>query len=907
MNSFQFLAVFISISYLTILFLLAYFVEKKTTWKEYVKSSSSIYALSLAIYCTAWTFYGSIGSASKTGISFLPIYLGPTIMMPFWFLIVKKINRIAKAANITTFADFLSIRYSNSTNLGMFITFLMIVGIIPYISLQIKAISESFYLLMQINHQDLGFISSLNLPVIVTVIMGIFIVIFATQKMESTEHHSGIVASIAFESLFKLLAFLIAGIVICYFIFSSPTEIFQKISSTKEMSRFLTMPTNLSYMEWTGFTILSGIAVMILPRQFQVAVIENTKETHLKSAMWKFPLYLFLINLFVLPVALAGNIYLANFSGLNPDYYLLEIPLINQMKYIGLLVFLGGFSAATAMIAIETVALSNMLSNNFIIPLSLKFGEGSMRDTIAKRTLLLRRISVIIILLLTLIYFKSISPLYSLVSIGLISFVFIAQFFPALLGSLYLKQSNYRAVFGGVFVGFCVWLYTLVLPSIIEGTNWGQEILAQGLFGLAIFKPNALFGLTVFSPVMHSFFWSMFFNVSVYIFLSYSYKPSNYEKQQAHIYVDVFKYSNLDESHIVWKEFAALSDLKSLMMKFMGEEKTNITLNSFMKRFGISNEDEMTSDPRLIPFVERLLSKFVGTVSARILIESVIKEKDIFINEMIDIIQESKEVISLNRELTKKSNELKKAKSELEHINQQLRLHDQTKNEFLSTVSHELKSPLTSIRSLSEILTESEGLSEQEVSNFSSIINKESARITRLINQLLDLEKYDTGKETLVLSVVNLTEFFEDIQDALKAELSEKEIELNIQIDKKLNELIFDRDKLMQVFINLVGNSIKFSQNNTKVEILLSKIGETINMEIKDMGHGIDPLYHDLIFDRFFQAKDQTILKPKGSGLGLAISKKIIELHKGKIYVKTSSEKGTTFAIELPQIKNDER
>ena len=391
------------------------------------------------------------------------------------------------------------------------------------------------------------------------------------------------------------------------------------------------------------------------------------------------------------------------------------------------------------------------------------------------------------------------------------------------------------------------------------------------------------------------------------MFLSYWYKPSNYEKQQAHIYVDVFKYSSVDESQIVWKEFAALSDLKSLMMKFMGEEKTNVALNSFMKRFGISDEGEMTSDPRLIPFVERLLSKFVGTVSARILIESVIKEKDIFINEMMDIIQESKEVISLNRELTKKSNELEKAKSELEHINQQLRLHDQTKNEFLSTVSHELKSPLTSIRSLSEILTESDGLTEQEVSNFSGIINKESARITRLINQLLDLEKYDTGKESLILSVVNLTEFFEDIQDALKAELSEKQIELNIQIDRKLNELIFDRDKLMQVFINLVGNSIKFSQNNTKVEILLTKIGEIVNMEINDMGHGIDPLYHDLIFDRFFQAKDQTILKPKGSGLGLAISKKIVELHKGKIYVKASSEKGTTFAIELPQIKNDER
>lgn len=906
MNSFQFLTVCVSIGYLICLFLIAYFVEKKPSWKEYVKSSSTIYALSLAIYCTAWTFYGSIGSASKSGISFLPIYLGPTIMMPLWFLIVKKINRIAKAANITTFADFLSIRYSNSTNLGMFITLLMIVGIIPYISLQIKAISESFYILMQINHQDLGVISSLNMPVIVTGIMGLFIIVFATQKMESTEHHSGIVASIAFESLFKLLAFLIAGIVICYVVFSSPTEIFQRISLGRETSKFLTMPTNQSFMEWAGFTLLSGIAVMILPRQFQVAVIENTKESHLKSAMWKFPLYLFLINLFVLPVALGGNIFLSNYIGLNPDYYLLEIPLFNQMKYVGLLVFLGGFSAATAMIAIETVALSNMLSNNFIIPLILKLGMSSVRDTIAMRTLLLRRISVAVILLLTLIYYKSISPLYSLVSIGLISFVFIAQFFPALLGALYLKQSNHKAVFGSVFVGFSIWLYTLVLPSIIDSTFWGQSIIQHGLFGLSIFKPNALFGLDVFSPVIHSFFWSTLFNVTTYLLLVFKYRPSNYEKQQAHLYVDVFKYSSIDDSQIVWKEVAALSDLKSLMVKFLGEEKTTIALNSFMKRFDISLESDMTTDPRLIPFVERLLSKFVGTVSARILIESVIKEKEIYINEMIDIIQESKEFISLNRELTKKSYELEKAKRELEDINRRLLLHDQTKNEFLSTVSHELKSPLTSIRSLSEILTDSDGLSEQEVSQFSSIINKESARVTRLINQLLDLEKYDNGKEKLILNVVNLIEFIEDIIGTLHAELKEKNISIQKHVDPKINEIICDRDKMMQVIINLVGNSIKFSPKNSVIELNIILHENHYELSVKDCGTGIDTQYQDLIFDRFFQAKDQTIIKPKGSGLGLAISKKIVQLHLGEIYVLESSKKGTTFVIELPFLDKHE-
>lgn len=901
MNGFQYLIIGVSLFYLFVLFLIAYYVERNPNWREYVKSNSTVYALSLAIYCTAWTFYGSIGSASKNGLSFLPIYLGPTIMMPFWYLIIKKINRIAKANNVTTFADFLSIRYSNSTNIGMFITLLMIIGIVPYISLQIKAISESFYLLMQIETKTMGFISGLNIPILVTVLMGLFIIIFATQKMESTEHHSGIVASIAFESLFKLIAFLVAGIVITFFIFSDYSVIYQHILNSPSADRFLTLASTQSYMEWTGYTVLSGMAILILPRQFQVSVIENTKESHLKSTLWKFPLYLFLINLFVLPVALGGNVFLSNFPGFNPDYFLLEIPLVSKMKYVSLLVFLGGFSAATAMIVIETVALSNMLSNNFLIPIILKLGKGSMRDRIAQRTLFLRRMSVIIVLLLTLVYYKSISPLYSLVSIGLISFVFIAQFFPSLIGSLYLKHSNYRAVFISVSIGFIIWLYTLILPSMIENTSWGREIIDHGLFGWSILKPNALFGLEVFSPVIHSFFWSMFFNANTYLIISYLYKPSNYEKQQAHIYVDIFKYSSIDKSQVVWREVATLSDLKSLMIKFLGEEKTTIALNSFSKRYEITLEDDMSSDPRLVPFVERLLSKFVGTVSARILIESVIKEKDIYINEMMDIIQESKEMISLNRELTKKSNELEKAKSDLEKINQRLLMHDQTKNEFLSTVSHELKSPLTSIRSLSEILHESEDLSEEEVAQFSGIIHKESARITRLINQLLDLEKYDSGKENLILSVVNLNEFFEDVTDAIRVELKEKRIVLRIHIAPKLHEIIMDKDKMMQVFINLIGNAIKFSNEDTQIQIEVIKSQGEYYFTIKDYGSGIDPLYQDLIFDRFFQAKDQTILKPKGSGLGLAISKKIVQLHRGKIYVKESSEKGTTFALEIPE------
>lgn len=902
MNQFQWLVISISVGYLIILFTIAFFVERKKYLSDYIKNSSTVYALSLAIYCTAWTFYGSIGSASKSGIMFLPIYLGPTLIMPIWYILMQKINRISKINNITTLADFLSIRYSNSINLGMYITLLIIIGIIPYISLQIKAISESFKILISYPNTIPLTSTPLNIPLIVTLIMGVFIIIFATQKMESNEHHTGLVASIAFESIFKLIAFIVAGITITFFIFDHPTDIYHKIMMNHQGQDYFTLKGNNSFSEWAGLSILSAIAIMLLPRQFQVAVIENNNETHFKSALWKFPLYLFLINLFVIPVALGGHIFLGGFNA--PDYYLLEIPLIAHKKYISLLVFLGGFSAATAMIVIETVALSNMLSNNFLIPLILKLGNRyhTINDQIAQNTLLLRRMSVFIVLALTLFYYSSLSPLYSLVSIGLISFVFIAQFFPSFIGSLYLKQSNHKAVLVSISIGFSIWLYTLVLPSVIESTSWGHSIIHQGLFGISLLKPHSLFGLEAFSPVIHSFFWSMFFNLSTYIILSIFIQPTNYEKQQAHLYVDVYRYSAIEDSQVMWKEIATLSDIKALLIKFLGKDKTKIALSSFSKRYNISLENNLSSDPRLIPFVERLLSKFVGNVSARILVESVIKEKDIYINEMIDVIQESKEIITLNRELTKKSNELEKAKLELESINNRLILHDQTKNEFLATVSHELKSPLTSIRSLSEILQESQELTLDEISNFSKIINKESTRISRLINQLLDLEKYDTGHQKLFLHVVNIDDFLSDVEGALSAELQEKSIKLLQKIDVRIHEIIFDRDKMVQVFINLISNAIKFSNEGDKIIVEIQKHYDHYKFMVTDFGKGIEKDYQELIFERFYQAKDQTIIKPKGSGLGLAICKKIVQLHKGKIYVDMSSPKGTIFAIEIPQL-----
>lgn len=904
MSNIQWLLLGIAFGYLGLLFWIAYWVENNSKIKKFVQNSSIVYSLSLAIYCTAWTYYGSIGTATQSGLNFLPIYLGPTLIMPLWYFFLRKMIRVVKMNNISTIADFLSLRYGVSSRLGMVITLLCIVGIVPYISLQIKAISNSFEIIMFQNAIVNSAISA-NIPVVISIVLGAFILIFGVQKMESNEHHTGIVASIAFESIFKLVAFLIAGIFVSYIVFDSPQEIYEKSKSIlPNFNNLVTIQGKSPFAEWFGLTILSAIAVTLLPRQFQVSVIENQNESHLKTSIWLFPLYLLLINLFVMPIALGGNI-LFNGSTANPDYYILDIPLKFNQTLISVIVFIGGFSAASAMIILETIALSNMLSNNFMIPLILQLGKTkkNINEKLATKTLLLRRISIAIILLASLFYYKILSPYYSLVSIGLISFVFIAQFFPSVIGALYWKKSTKKAVYVSLTLGVCIWLYTLVLPSIIDNFTFGKNIIEFGLFDCQFLKPTELFYLSDFSPVVHGFFWSMFFNVFSFIIISLATIPSNLEKQQAYIYVDVFKYSNVEDSSVVWKETALISDITSLLEKFLGKERSQLALNSFSKRYGIEIDPALPSDPKLIPFVERLLSKIVGPISARIMVESVIKEKEIYINEMLDIIQESKEIITLNRELIKKSNELEKAKSQLENTNNKLIQHDQLKDDFLATVSHELKSPLTSIRSFSEILNQNKDLTEEEIGNFSNIIFKESGRISRLINQLLDLEKYDSGNQSLQLFAVNLSEFIVDLKNVVMTELEEKHIELIYNIDPTIHEILMDKDKIYQVCINLVSNAIKFSNSHDTITIAILKDSTNYYFSVKDNGKGIEKEYQELIFEKFYQARNQTLKKPIGSGLGLAICKKIIQLHQGEIYVKSSDAQGSEFEFSIPRFQ----
>ncbi|MFM6954904.1 MAG: ATP-binding protein [Sphingobacteriaceae bacterium] len=901
MGSFSVIA--ISFCYLVLLFGIAYWAEKRTVSGKRMLSNPYVYALSLAVYCTAWTFYGSIGRASQTGMDFLAIYIGPTILAPVWWIFLRKMIRISKVQGITSIADFISSRYGKNVTLGGIVTLVCILGIIPYIALQIKAISTSLDFLIGSdvvrNPSPLSAIS--NTPFYVTVVLAVFIVFFSTRKIDTSERHEGMVTAIAFESIVKLIAFLCGGIFIVYWMYNGLGDIFSQALLQPKLKALLSFNSANGYFSWVSLAILSMFAVLLLPRQFQIGVVENVNEQHLNKAIWLFPLYLFLINLLVLPIALAGQLSLP--ASTDPDFSILALPLSQHHHSLALLIYIGGFSAATGMIIVETIALSTMLSNNVLIPLivGVPFLKKVVLQYISKAVIYIRRFSILLILLVSYGYFYEFAEGYSLVSIGLISFAAVSQFAPALLGGMYWKQGTKTGALVGILVGFACWFYTLVIPSIVSAGLLPQSIMTQGLFGIASLKPNALFGLTQLDYLSQSFFWSMLFNAAAYFGVSLYTKASKQERNQAELFVNVFKYAKAYESSVVWKGKTRVKEVRLLMVKFLGAHGTKRLFDQVSKTYGVKLADEDQADSRLIVHVEKVLSGLIGSASARMLVSSIVTDNEISIAEMVGVIKESQELISLNKELRLKTEELKKASDALAFANTQLLKADELRDEFLYTVTHELRTPLTSIRAFSEILHDHPDIEIEKRQEFLQTMTKEIERLSRLISQVLDLEKLQSGNYTISLEMFSIKELVQDAIAPFKQVLSDRHIQFSLQLEEGLPDTMLDRDAMIQAITNLVSNAIKFcDQKHPAIVIQVDRNGECIRLQFTDNGPGISDGDSSLIFEKFFQVHGQITASTKGSGLGLAITKKIIELHQGHIWVEKSELNGANFVVNLP-------
>lgn len=507
----------VSLFYLGLLFAVAWWGDKRADQKRSLIANPTIYALSMAVYCTTWTFYGSVGRAAVSGIGFLPVYLGPTLVMALgWFLLLKMI-RVVKANRITSIADFISSRYGKSHLLGGLVTIIAVLGIIPYIALQLKAVSSSVSLLLSYpeivmpSHSATMSVAA-DISFYIALILAAFTIVFGTRHLDATERHEGMVAAIALESGVKLVAFLAVGVYVTYGMYDGFGDIFEHIDANPELQRLATaIPSGKGYTGWFSLIVLSAMAVLFLPRQFQVTVVENVNEAHLKRAAWLFPLYLLLINIFVLPIALGGLLHFAG-QGVDADTFVLTLPMSQRHEGLTLLVFVGGLSAATGMVIVETIALSTMVCNDLVMPLLIRHKRVALEESgdLSRLLLSIRRGAIVVILLLGYLYFRLAGEAYALVAIGLISFSAVAQFAPAMIGGMYWRGGTRGGALAGLSAGFLVWAYTLLLPSFAKSGWLPDDFLTQGLLGTELLRPQQLFGLTGFDEIAHCLFWSFF-------------------------------------------------------------------------------------------------------------------------------------------------------------------------------------------------------------------------------------------------------------------------------------------------------------------------------------------------------------------------------------------------------------
>ncbi|HTG00834.1 MAG TPA: ATP-binding protein [Nitrospirota bacterium] len=661
----------IILAYLVLLFSVAYFAERKELQGRSLVSNPYIYSLSLAVYCTSWTFYGSVGRAANSGLSFLTTYIGPTLMAALWWSILRKIVFLSKENRITTIADFISSRYGKSLGLSVLVTLVALIGITPYLGLQLKAIMTSFSLLS--GQAEGGRFAGW----FISLILGLFAVMFGARRLDASERHGGLVFAVAFESAFKLVAFLLVGIFVTYGLFDGFGDIFSRIMAGP-FAKLMTIGEKSpeSYLEWTSLTFLSMMAILFLPRQFHVAVVENYSVDHLKKAMWLFPLYLFLINIFVLPIAYGG--LLSGEARANADYFVLSIPLHHGRPLLALMVFIGGFSAATAMIIVESVAISTMVMNSFVMP--TLWDLSAIRNFHAV-VLNIKRLVILGCVFLGYVFAVYIGDFYSLVDIGLKSFEAVTIFAPAILIGLYWKGANKKGAVAGIIAGFAVWIYTLLIPALLRAGIIEHDGVLDALFSSTLLNPTALFGLKGLDRWSHSLFWGLLLNVGFFVGVSLFTRQSDAETHQAMVFVESFSPLSLAPP----QRSAGIDEIENILGQYIGPEEAREALDSFLKKNRFDRGSITAEQQQLLrQEAERILSGALGTSISTLVFEDRLMLPRDEAEKVSDSIRHISRSLSLSRqELAEANRQLATLKEFSENIIESLPLGVATLDEGL--------------------------------------------------------------------------------------------------------------------------------------------------------------------------------------------------------------------------------
>jgi Na+/proline symporter/nitrogen-specific signal transduction histidine kinase len=910
--------ILVCLTYVALLFLVAFGADRMAaTGRGAWIRSPLVYTLSLSVYCTAWTFYGAVGYAARSGLEFVTIYLGPTLVMLGWWWGLRKLVRIGKMHKVTSIADLISARYGKSNTLAVVVTVLAVLGVTPYIALQLQSITLSFSAFAAVDlaavdlaggalagdalaADGLAAVTSTDTSAsVLWVAAGLagFAILFGTRNLDANERHHGVVTAIALEAVVKLVALMAVGIFVVWGVSGGVKASFAAIDASGIGT------WQADHGRWVAITLLSAAAFLCLPRMFQVMVVENEDERHLRIASWAFPTYLLLMSLFVVPIAVAGLTVLPESA--NPDLYVLSIPLAMGRDGLAMLSFLGGFSSATSMVIVAAMALSTMVSNHIVMPIYLSRREGAqVSGDVREVVLTARRLSIAGIMALGYIYYRLSGGGTALSSIGLVSFAGIAQILPAMLGGLFWRGATRTGAMMGLCTGFVLWIYTLLMPGLMPGVGNGvgigggggvitQTLMSHGPLGIGWLRPQALFGIAGLDPIVHAVMWSLLLNTLAFCIGSLVSFPGPVERLQGAQFVNVFNHSSGPRG---WTGSVAQSeDLMVMSQRILGARQAQRLFAEAAHRQGrVDDMPEPTSV--FLQGLERELAGSVGAATAHAMVSQTTGGASVSVEDLMAVADESAQILEYSSRLEAKSDELSRTARQLRDTNVKLTKISRQKDAFLGQVSHELRTPMTSIRAFSELLRDNGDLAPEDQRRFANVILGEALRLTRLLDDLLDLNVLESGQVSLNIAQGSLQQVIDHAQ-ATALTGGNTQIAVARKLADEHVTITTDLDRLAQVFINLISNAQKYCDAPRPVlKITIVRLGDRVAIDFIDNGSGIPSSDRDLVFEKFSRVAPE---RAGGAGLGLAICREIM-LRLGGEITYLAAHSGGAFRVTMP-------
>ena len=627
----------VSLAYVGALFGIAYYGDRRPLYPNRVWLRPLVYSLALAVYCSSWTFYGAVGSAAGASLSYLPIYLGPILFFAFGSGLLRRLTLVAKQRNITSIADFIASRFGKSHRLAALVTLIAVTAAIPYLALQFKAVAMSIDTLS-------GQVGAMPAPLhdsafYIALLLAMFAILFGTRQIDATEHHHGMMLAIATESVVKLVAFVAIGVYALHVGgFANAIEPPVRALAAQGLPPGFVTQVLLAY-----------VAMFCLPRQFQVGVVECENPGDVRYARRLFPLYLLLFSALVLPIVAASSAYAG--SGVHPDSYLLWLPLQGNHTLLATFAYIGGFSAATGMVIVECVALSTMISNDLVMPALLRVRRLGLdrRGDLSSVVLKVRRVAILLLALLAYGYYRVITRNANLASMGLLAFVALAQFAPAIVSALYWRGASRIGVSAGLIAGFAIWLYTLLLPSLAEAGWFPASWIEHGAFGITWLQPRALFQLHGWDPITHGTFWSLLANVGCVVFLSLRFRPSVEDRLRAAAFLD--SYSERAAAAGDWRGRIPVADLHALAGRILGEQNAARAFAEYNDSTASATNPAAIADRALLQYTERLLAGAIGAASARRMLTSALRGTGLDLSEAALLLDETSQALRFSRDL----------------------------------------------------------------------------------------------------------------------------------------------------------------------------------------------------------------------------------------------------------------